>query len=83
MRYEHTNPDSKWNAVATLPGFRAIPPCRHLLDFRVNGVEVGTQDREVKLPERGMLHVRLKASACLAPLGARTKAWWSTGSLPF
>jgi hypothetical protein len=39
----------------------------HLIDFSVNGVEVGTQGSEVKLAAAGTLHVRLKASAYLAP----------------
>jgi hypothetical protein len=39
----------------------------HLMDFSVNGVEVGTQGSEVKLTGAGTLHVRLKASAYLAP----------------
>jgi hypothetical protein len=46
----------------------------HLMDFGVNGVEVGTQGSEVKLAAAGTLHVNLKASAFLAPLvdgGAR------------
>jgi hypothetical protein len=46
----------------------------HLMDFGANAVEVGTQNSEVKLPAAGTLHVKLKASAYLAPLvdgGAR------------
>src|SRR6266404_3138814 len=46
----------------------------HLMDFGVNGVEVGTQSSEVKLAAAGTLHVKLKASAYLAALvdgGAR------------
>jgi hypothetical protein len=39
----------------------------HLIDFSVNGVEVGTQGSEVKLGAAGTLHVRLKAAAYLAP----------------
>jgi hypothetical protein len=39
----------------------------HLMDFSVNGVEIGTQGSEVKLAAAGMSHVRLKASAYLAP----------------
>ena len=39
----------------------------HLMDFSVNGVEVGTQGSEVKLTAAGTLHVGLKASAYLAP----------------
>jgi hypothetical protein len=39
----------------------------HLMDFSVNGIEVGTQDSEVRLPVAGTLHVHLKASAYLAP----------------
>jgi len=40
----------------------------HLIDFSANGVEVGTQGSELKVPAAGTLHVRLKASAYLAPL---------------
>src|SRR6202790_3734862 len=39
----------------------------HLIDFSVNGVEVGTQGSEVKLAAAGALHVVLKASAYLTP----------------
>ena len=39
----------------------------HLIDFSLNGVEVGTQRSEVKLAAAGTVHVRLKASAYLAP----------------
>ena len=37
----------------------------HLMDFRVNGVEVGTRDSEVRLPAGGMVHAALKVAAYL------------------
>jgi hypothetical protein len=48
----------------------------HLMDFSVNGVEVGTNASEVKLTGSGTVHARLKASAYLnAPeLGADSLA---------
>lgn len=46
----------------------------HLLDFSVNGVEVGMQGSEVKLTDAGTLHVRLKASAYLAPLAGEDES---------
>jgi len=39
----------------------------HLMDFRVNGVEVGTQGSEVEMPASGNVHVTLKAGAYLEP----------------
>ena len=39
----------------------------HLMDFRVNGVEVGTRRSEVELPASGTVHVALKAVAYLSP----------------
>ena len=39
----------------------------HLMDFRVNGVEVGTRGSEVKLAATGNIHVALKAAAYLEP----------------
>jgi len=39
----------------------------HLMDFSVNGVEVGTQGSEVKLPVGGVVRILLKASAYLTP----------------
>jgi len=39
----------------------------HLMDFSVNGVEVGTSGSEVKLAAGGTVQVRLKASAYLTP----------------
>jgi hypothetical protein len=39
----------------------------HLMDFRVNGVEVGTHQSEVQIPRRGNVHVELKAAAYLDP----------------
>jgi hypothetical protein len=46
----------------------------HLMDFSVNGVEVGTASSEVKLKEKGMVHVSVKVAAHLDlnPLGADT-----------
>src|SRR6184192_1255889 len=37
----------------------------HLMDFRVNGVEVGTHKSEVQIPRGGNVHVGLKAAAYL------------------
>ena len=39
----------------------------HLMDFQVNGVEVGTQGSEVKMSAAGNVHVALKAAAYLEP----------------
>ena len=39
----------------------------HLMDFRVNGVEVGTHNSEIQLPASGTVHVALKAAAYLNP----------------
>lgn len=39
----------------------------HLMDFQVNGVEVGTQASEVKMADAGNVHVELKAAAYLEP----------------
>jgi hypothetical protein len=46
----------------------------HLMDFSVNGVEVGTAASEVKLKEKGMVHARVKVAAYLdpSPLNADT-----------
>jgi hypothetical protein len=46
----------------------------HLMDFSVNGVEVGTASSEVKLKEKGMVHVTVKVTAHLdpSPLSADT-----------
>jgi hypothetical protein len=41
----------------------------HLMDFSVNGVEVGTQASEVKLPGSAMVHARVKVSAYLSAVG--------------
>jgi hypothetical protein len=41
----------------------------HLMDFTVDGTEVGTQASEVKLAGRGTVHARVKVSAYL-PAGA-------------
>ena len=38
----------------------------HLIDFSVDGVEVGTHASEVKLPSAGTVHTRVKVSAYLA-----------------
>lgn len=62
----------------------------HLIDFSVNGVEVGTQGSEVKLPVAGTLHVRLKASAYLTPFADgdasmvvdRQPAWLPSLNIP-
>jgi len=46
----------------------------HLMDFSVNGVGVGTASGEVKLKEKGMVHVSVKVAAHLDlnPLSADT-----------
>jgi hypothetical protein len=44
----------------------------HLMDFNVNGVEVGTNASEVRLTERGTVHARLRVSAYLSPLATST-----------
>lgn len=40
----------------------------HLMEFRVNGVLVGTQDSQVNLPAAGPVEVELKAAAWLDPV---------------
>jgi len=40
----------------------------HLMDFRVNGVEVGTYSGEVQMAASGNAHVTLKAAAYLEPI---------------
>ena len=40
----------------------------HLMDFSVNGLEVGTHNSEVSLAARGNVHVTLKAAAFLDPI---------------
>jgi hypothetical protein len=40
----------------------------HLMDFKVNGVEVGTHDSEVNLPARGGIHVTVRVAALLDAL---------------
>jgi hypothetical protein len=42
----------------------------HLMDFSVNGVDVGTNASEIKLSASGAVHVRVKASAYLPPVVA-------------
>ena len=46
----------------------------HLMDFRVNGVEVGTKNSEVQMAARGNAHVTLKAAAYLDPVGGSDRA---------
>ena len=41
----------------------------HLMDFRVNGVEVGTHNSEVQMAAAGSAHVKLKAAPYLDPVG--------------
>lgn len=41
----------------------------HLMDFRVNGVEVGTHNSEVQMAAGGSAHVTLKTAAYLDPVG--------------
>ncbi|HYY72097.1 MAG TPA: CehA/McbA family metallohydrolase, partial [Candidatus Bathyarchaeia archaeon] len=40
----------------------------HLMDFRVNGVEVGTRSSEIQMGAAGSVHVTLKAAAYLDPV---------------
>jgi len=40
----------------------------HLMDFRVNGLEVGTRNGEVQIAASGNAHVTLKAAAYLDPV---------------
>jgi hypothetical protein len=44
----------------------------HLMDFNVNGIEVGAENSEVKLSAGGSAHVNVKAVAYLEPLPAAT-----------
>jgi hypothetical protein len=39
----------------------------HLMDFSVNGVEVGTASSEVKLKDKGIVHISVKVAAHLDP----------------
>jgi len=39
----------------------------HLMDFSVNGVEMGTGESEVKLPGKGTVHAAVKVAAYLNP----------------
>ena len=53
----------------------------HLMDFRVNGVEVGTHESEVRLAAAGSAHVTLKAAAYVDPVGGageQLAAWART-----
>jgi hypothetical protein len=43
----------------------------HLMDFSVNGVELGTRNSEVRVPTGGRVRVVLKASAYLQPVTAQ------------
>jgi hypothetical protein len=44
----------------------------HLMDFRVNGVDVGTHNSDVQMAASGNAHVTLKAAAYLDPVGGVT-----------
>jgi hypothetical protein len=46
----------------------------HLMDFRVNGMEVGTKNSEVQMAAGGSAHVTLKAAAYLDPVGGSNGA---------
>ena len=53
----------------------------HLMDFRVNGVAVGTQNSEVQLAAAGSAHVTLKTAAYLDPArgaGEQLPSWART-----
>jgi len=60
----------------------------HLMDFRVNGVEVGTKNSEVQMAAGGIAHVRLKAAAYLDPVGGSDRAggqppsWATSPTIP-
>ena len=45
----------------------------HLMDFRVNGVEVGTHNSEVHMAAGGSAHVTPKAAAYLDPVGGASE----------
>src|SRR5689334_17964521 len=45
----------------------------HLMDFRVNGVELGTHNSEVQMAAGGSAHVTLKAAAYLDPVGGASE----------
>jgi len=44
----------------------------HLMDFRVNGLEVGTRNSEIQIAASGNAHVTLKAAAYLEPVEGAT-----------
>ena len=44
----------------------------HLMDFRVNGVEVGTHNSDAQMAASGNAHVTLKVAAYLNPVGGAT-----------
>ena len=44
----------------------------HLMDFRVNGVDLGTHNSDVQMAASGNAHVTLKAAAYLDPVGGVT-----------
>ena len=44
----------------------------HLIDFRVNGLEVGTRNSEIQIAASGNAHVTLKAAAYLEPVEGAT-----------
>src|SRR6516164_1568249 len=44
----------------------------HLMDFRVNGLEVGTRNSEVQIAASGNAHVTLKSAAYLEPVEEAT-----------
>src|SRR5205814_5014921 len=46
----------------------------HLIDFSVNGVEMGTGVSEVKLAGKGTVHARVKVSAYLSPVASGTES---------
>jgi hypothetical protein len=51
----------------------------HLMDFSVEGVEVGTNSSEVKLAGAGTLHARVKVSAFLSPVvDSNEEPYWMT-----
>lgn len=57
----------------------------HLMDFRVNGVEVGTKNSEVQASSGGSAHVTLKAAAYLTPVdhaGDQPRSWVTSPSIP-
>lgn len=57
----------------------------HLMDFRVNGVEVGTKSSEVQMAGGRSAHITLKAAAYLSPLDRaedQPRSWVTSPYIP-